>query len=110
MRRGGLMRRLFFSFIGISSLLVGFVAYGAEIPFPNVALSVPGTIQAENFDNGGEGVAYHDLTSGNSGNSTYRNATAPGVDIGTCNDSGASSLCIGWINAGEWLKYSLNIV
>ncbi|MDO8686315.1 MAG: hypothetical protein Q7J78_06575 [Clostridiales bacterium] len=36
-----------------------------------------GTIQAENFDNGGEGVAYHDSDATNSGGQ-YRST---GVDI-----------------------------
>ncbi len=31
------------------------------------AAAVPGTIQAEDYDNGGEGVAYHDTTAANSG-------------------------------------------
>ena len=31
------------------------------------AASVPGTIQAENYDSGGESVGYHDTTGGNSG-------------------------------------------
>jgi hypothetical protein len=39
---------------------------------------VPGTVQAEDFNNGGENVAYHDLDAANNGN-TYR--TSEGVDI-----------------------------
>src|SRR5215467_8652864 len=31
------------------------------------ALSIPGTVAASDFDNGGEGVAYHDTTAGNNG-------------------------------------------
>src|SRR4029077_5220456 len=38
-------------------------------PYGGTPAAVPGVIQAENFDNGGEGVAYHDSTSGNAGGS-----------------------------------------
>ncbi|PYJ08700.1 MAG: hypothetical protein DME25_00800, partial [Verrucomicrobia bacterium] len=36
-------------------------------PFGGTARSLPGTIQAEDFDDGGEGVAYHDVESANYG-------------------------------------------
>jgi hypothetical protein len=39
----------------------------ASTPYGAVAAVLPGTIEAENFDNGGEGIAFHDLTAGNSG-------------------------------------------
>ena len=63
-------------------------------------------IQAEDFDNGGEGVAYHDRESSNLGGATYRSS---GVDIkGVLNDAG--SYYVGYTNAGEWLEYSINVV
>ena len=36
-------------------------------PAPYKPLSVPGRIQAEDYNLGGEGVAYHDTTPGNTG-------------------------------------------
>ena len=39
----------------------------ASTPFKIGPVRVPGTIEAENFDAGGEGIAYHDLTAGNTG-------------------------------------------
>ncbi len=62
-------------------------------------------LQAENFDNGGEGVAYHDADTGNSG-SQYR--TTEGVDIENTSDTGGG-YNIGWTSAGEWLKYTVNV-
>jgi hypothetical protein len=62
---------------------------------------VPGQINAEKFDNGGEGVAYHDTSAGNSGGQ-FRST---GVDIESSSDGGFD---IGWIDAGEWLKYTVN--
>ncbi len=35
---------------------------GGSTPFSGTPSAIPGTIQAENFDNGGEGVAYHDVS------------------------------------------------
>ena len=61
------------------------------------------TIQAEDFDNGGEGVAYHDNDSVNHGGSSYRAGT--GVDI----EHGGTGLDVGYIGAGEWLTYTLDI-
>ncbi|MDD5688242.1 MAG: carbohydrate-binding protein [Elusimicrobia bacterium] len=63
------------------------------------------TIQAENYDTGGEGVAYHDTTAGNSGNA-YR--ISEDVDIENCNDIGGG-YDVGWTKAGEWLEYSINV-
>src|SRR5262249_16201141 len=36
-------------------------------PFTGTPATIPGTLHAENYDNGGEGVAYYDTTPGNSG-------------------------------------------
>src|SRR5262245_41467920 len=40
---------------------------GGSTPFSGTRAAIPGTIMAQNFDNGGEGVAYHDATAENSG-------------------------------------------
>jgi endonuclease/exonuclease/phosphatase family metal-dependent hydrolase len=71
-------------------------------PYTGTAVGLPGTVAAANFDNGGQGVAYHDTTSGNAG-ATYRNTD---VDIQSATIGGYN---IGWTAAGEWLKYSVNV-
>jgi endonuclease/exonuclease/phosphatase family metal-dependent hydrolase len=71
-------------------------------PYSGTPLVLPGTIEAENFDNGGEGVAYHDTTPGNSGGA-YRGTD---VDIEACSEGGYD---VGWIAAGEWLNYTVNV-
>ncbi len=79
----------------------------AQWPFragPFVVGKNPLTIQAEDFDNGGEGVAYHDLDAINSGGK-YRSG---GVDIQTTADAGGG-YNIGYIKAGEWLQYSIHL-
>src|SRR6188768_2631621 len=66
--------------------------------------SVPGTIQAEDFDDGANGVAYRDTSAGNSGGQ-YR---ATDVDIELSSDSGGG-YDVGWVSAGEWLNYTVDV-
>jgi hypothetical protein len=76
----------------------------ASTPFTGTAAALPGTIQAENYDKGGEGIAYHDTTAGNSGG-VYR---SDGVDIKATTDS-SGSYNIKSVRAGEWLAYSVSV-
>ena len=62
-------------------------------------------IQAENFDSGGEGVAYHELTATNLGGQ-YR--TNEAVDIETTSDAGGGYDVTGTA-AGEWLEYTIYV-
>ncbi len=79
----------------------------AGTPFPGpAAATVPGTIQAENFDNGGNGVAYNWQTTTNPGNANYRSGT--GVGIETTSDTGGGD-DVGYAVAGDWTKYSVNV-
>jgi hypothetical protein len=63
-------------------------------------------IQAEDFNSGAEGTAYHDTESANRGGNTYRPGT--GVDIATMSDQ-SSTRVVAYIKAGEWLKYNVNV-
>ncbi|WP_330217427.1 PKD domain-containing protein [Methanosphaerula palustris] len=65
--------------------------------------NLPGTLQAEDYDLGGEGVAYHDTTPGNEGG-VYRHDD---VDIEQLDTDGSPN--VGWIRAGEWLAYTVNV-
>ena len=67
-------------------------------------MALPGQVQFENYDTGGNDVAYHDTTSGNSGGK-YRSNN---VDIATTTDSGGGYV-VGWVQATEWLKYSVTV-
>jgi hypothetical protein len=72
--------------------------------FGGTAVALPGLLEAENFDSGGEGVAYHDLTTGNTGGQ-YRTTN---VDIQAASDTGGG-YTLGWVGAGEWLNYTVNL-
>jgi len=65
--------------------------------------SIPGVIEAEDFDLGCPGDAYYDSDNINQGGQ-YRTDT--GVDIEKC-DSGDYN--VGWINSGEWLAYTVHV-
>ena len=73
---------------------------GSPFAFSN---SAGVTIQAEDYDLGGQGVAYNDITANNTGNQ-YR--TSEGVDIklisGTTNQYRFSD-----VGAGEWVEYTI---
>ncbi len=84
-----------------------------EAPFPGPsAFAISGNstslLEAENFDTGGEGLGYHDSDKVNQGDSTYRKADSPGVDISTLTDNGAG-LGVTFIKAGENLKYGVSV-
>ncbi|MEF8877888.1 MAG: carbohydrate-binding protein [Haloarculaceae archaeon] len=72
-------------------------------PAPSPVGSFPGRIEAEAFDEGGEGETYHDTDPQNRGKE-YRDT---GVDIQKTGDEGGG-YNIGWVRDGEWLEYTLD--
>jgi hypothetical protein len=74
-------------------------------PYGGTAAAVPGTVQAENFDLGGESVAYHDNVAGNAGGQ-YR--TSEDVDIITATGNG-SGYVVNNFETGEWLNYRVSV-
>jgi len=77
---------------------------GSEGPYGGTAAAVPGTVQAENYDTGGQGVAYNVTAVNGSGNS-YR---SDGVDLEATTDTGGG-YDLGWTGAGQWFKYTVNV-
>ena len=77
--------------------------------------NVPGIIYGSDYDSGGLLVGYNDSDYKNTGGVSgpaynsgyaYRN---DGVDIEKCTDTKTNGYNIGWINTGEWLKFTVNI-
>src|SRR6202020_1935940 len=64
---------------------------GGEAPYGGTAAAVPGTVQAANYDTGGQGTAYN-VTSVNGTADSYR---SDGVDLEACTDTGCGD-DIGW--------------
>jgi beta-glucanase (GH16 family) len=71
-------------------------------PYGGTAATIPGKIEAENYDNGGQGIAYNDSDPTNNGGQ-YRN---DGVDIEA---SGEGGYDVGWTATGEWMDYTVNV-
>ena len=82
-----------------------FTAYNPRSVFNNDTIKLPGTIQAENFDKGGDGVTYHDSNSNKEGDASSYRSDCEGVDI--VNGNGGKA--IGYTNTDEWLEYTVNV-
>ena len=76
----------------------------AEGPFGGTPAAIPGTVQAENYDTGGQGIAYN-VTSTNGNGTAYR---SDGIDIETTSDTGGG-YDLGWTSAGQWFNYTVNV-
>ena len=90
-----------------SAVMVGahsVASAAAEGPYGGTAAAVPGTVQAENYDTGGQGVAYN-VTSVNGTGNSYR---SDGVDLETTTDTGGG-YDLGWTAGGQWFKYTVNV-
>lgn len=82
------------------------VAIGAGCvgdPFLGYLAAIPGVVECENYDNGGEGVAYHDCDGGNNGGA-YR--ASESVDLEAASGGGFN---VGWMCGGEWLNYAVDV-
>lgn len=92
--------------------------------------SIPGKIQCEYYDFGGEGVAFHDTDSINSGSgilnkgkdylSNFRAQEAVDISYTKLHDSVDNSkfnfiqpekdqLYVGWTEPGEWINYTVDV-
>ncbi len=86
----------------------------AQEPFKAV-MALPGKVQFEDFDVGGQGISYSDNDIENQG-SAYRDE---GVDVVGLNcaesadEPASSTACegyaVGYTAAGEWMEYSVNV-
>ena len=83
--------------------LSGFTAYNPRTPHKTI--DIPGTIQAEDFDEGPSGIAYHDSDNNAEGDGNSYRSDGTGVDIVT----GNGGYAIGYTSSGEWLEYTVNV-
>jgi len=96
------------------------------------AQTIPGRLQCEFYDTGGEGIAFHDTDSINSGSGglnpadgsyinefrmnepvdiSYTKFTEIPIDNTIYNlvETEKDQLYVGWTKPGEWLKYTVNV-
>ena len=77
-------------------------------PYNGTAHIIPGTIEFESYDVGGNGFAYLDNSPGSLVTPVVNFRTDEDVDIETCTDAGGG-YNIGFTTAGEWLEYTVNV-
>ncbi len=75
-----------------------------EQPYGGTPAGVPGTVQAENYDTGGQGVGYS-VGSVNGSGTGYR---ADGVDLEPTSDTGGG-WDLGWTGGGQWQRYTVSV-
>jgi hypothetical protein len=74
----------------------GSAAYGAtDAPYGGTPAAVPGTVQAANYDTGGQGAGYS-VAAVNGTASSYR---SDGADLEACSDTGCG-YDLGWTASG----------
>jgi endoglucanase Acf2 len=82
------------------------IQVGEQIPYSGNAHTIPGTIEAGHYDayegGNGQGIAYVDISQNNQGD--FR--TDEYVDSAT---NGSEGAIIGWISAGEWVEYTIDV-
>ena len=80
--------------------------------YPFKENTIPGTIYGVDFDYGNLGTAFYDNSPNNVGAGSYNNGWVyrnEGVDIEKCSDAITNGYNIGWIETGEWLKYTVDV-
>jgi fibronectin type 3 domain-containing protein len=81
-------------------------ATNCQAPVLSLKTTTPTKLEAENYDEGGEGSAYHDLDTTNSGGSTYRGTDS--VDVKNT-PSASNTHDVGFFQQGEWLDYTISV-
>ena len=91
-------------FLKASDLMATSRQYFESVHAPYKELSIPGRIEAEDFDKGGQGVGFYDTSKSNQGGK-YRTESSDFVGIG----EGGTGYYVGWTATGEWLNYSVDV-
>ncbi|MBP9097504.1 MAG: PQQ-dependent sugar dehydrogenase [Ferruginibacter sp.] len=78
-------------------------AVATNTPYGGTPRIIPGTIQVEDFDNGGQNLAYYDSSPENTGGAYRINES---IDLQNSTEAGFN---IGWTEPGEWIKYTVNV-
>lgn len=90
----------FADILNYSIPLADFSTVSPQEAFPSI-IEIPGTIQNENYDVGGQRNSYYDMDSENQGGE-YREDAVDVVAI-------TSGFAVGYTGAGEWLEYSVDV-
>lgn len=83
-----------------------------QAPFEGVKASIPGIVEFENYDEGGQSVSFSDKDFVNEGN-VYREDGVDVVGFGcadTLNTVDCKGYAVGYTNPGEWLEYTVDVI
>jgi alpha-L-fucosidase 2 len=92
------------SYSALTSDMTTPLATSSDNPYTGTPVAIPGTVLVENYDKGGQGVAY----SVNSVNGTDNGYRSDGVDLETTSAPGGGN-DIGWTSTGQWFNYTVNV-
>ncbi|MFI5998775.1 carbohydrate-binding protein [Streptomyces sp. NPDC051362] len=79
-------------------------SWQSGLPYAGTGAAVPGTVQAENYNTGGQGTAYN-VTSVNGNGTAYR---SDGVDLESASDTGGG-YDLGWTASTQWFRYTVDV-
>jgi len=82
--------------------------YAPQSPYGGTAMVIPGKIEFEYFDEGGQDSAYYDSSPGTSASPAPDFRTDEDVDIEICSDDG-DGYNLGYTISGEWLEYTVDV-
>ena len=123
------MKHLFILFLLVATTAVSCDPYKGS-PWQHNPQPIPGRVQCEFYDIGGEGISYHDTDSVNNGSGRLNPANGSfynefrmdeGVDVSYTKSGGTddnpfnvimpemNQLYIGWTEPGEWVNYTVNV-
>jgi hypothetical protein len=118
------------STVTVFSCTVMHIVGSSGRPWQNKPQQIPGKVECEFYNTGGEGVAYHDSDNANNGsgrlnpvNGTFLNEFRmnEGVDISYTKSHDIDNnpynkvfpkmdqLYVGWTKPGEWIKYTVRV-
>ncbi|MEL6649489.1 MAG: cellulase family glycosylhydrolase [Bacteroidota bacterium] len=73
-----------------------------QSPFNLTPIAIPGVLEVEEYDNGGEGLAYHDSEPANIPGGFRQDE---GVDIGAF----GNGYILEYVASGEWIEYTVDV-
>ncbi|MFK7923030.1 MAG: cellulase family glycosylhydrolase [Bacteroidia bacterium] len=78
------------------------ITASVQTPFNQTSIAIPGVLEVEEYDNGGEGLAYHDNEAANIPGG-FR--VDEGVDIGAL----GNDYILEYVASGEWIEYTVEV-
>ena len=87
------------------TVTANYLQVNAQQAYHGTPGAVPGVLQAEDFDTGGQGVGYLDSSPGNEGD-FYRQSEDADLQPTTDTGGGAN---VGWLVQGEWMAYTVDV-